>query len=77
MLDVACGTGFVARAAAQRVGPTGRVAAIDINPAMVSFARSVPLVAKAGIEWAEGSAPDLPWAGASVAVPAGRDELPT
>jgi SAM-dependent methyltransferase len=61
VLDVACGTGFVARAAAQRVGSTGRVAAIDLNPAMIAVARSVPVEAETPIEWREGSALDLPW----------------
>lgn len=35
VLDVACGTGVVARAAAERVDRTGRVAGIDINAAML------------------------------------------
>jgi SAM-dependent methyltransferase len=38
VLDVACGTGFAARAAAMRVGPTGRVAGVDINPEMLAVA---------------------------------------
>ena len=61
VLDVACGTGFVARAAAQRTGPAGKVAAIDLNPAMVSFARSLPVETPVAIEWTEGSALELPW----------------
>src|SRR5258707_3337905 len=42
VLDVACGTGVVARAAAKRVGPTGRVVGVDLNPGMISVARSLP-----------------------------------
>jgi ubiquinone/menaquinone biosynthesis C-methylase UbiE len=61
VLDVACGTGVVARAAAARVGGDGRVAAIDINPAMLAVARSIRLVRGATIEWHEGSALALPF----------------
>src|SRR6266487_88552 len=32
VLDLACGTGIVARLAAVRVGPTGTVTGLDINP---------------------------------------------
>jgi len=32
VLDVACGTGVVARLAARRVGPTGTVVGLDLNP---------------------------------------------
>jgi ubiquinone/menaquinone biosynthesis C-methylase UbiE len=32
VLDVACGTGIVARLAAQRVGTTGSVMGLDLNP---------------------------------------------
>ena len=38
ILDVACGTGFVARAAARAVGPRGRVAAVDIHRPRLDFA---------------------------------------
>jgi ubiquinone/menaquinone biosynthesis C-methylase UbiE len=41
VLDVACGTGVVARLAAERVGPTGTVAGADICPAMLEVARAV------------------------------------
>ncbi len=37
VLDVACGTGVVARLAAQRVG-TGRVVGLDINSGMLAVA---------------------------------------
>jgi ubiquinone/menaquinone biosynthesis C-methylase UbiE len=38
VLDVASGTGIVARLAAERVGATGQVIATDISPAMVAYA---------------------------------------
>jgi ubiquinone/menaquinone biosynthesis C-methylase UbiE len=39
VLDVASGTGIAAAAAAQLVGPTGRVTASDVSPAMIGQAR--------------------------------------
>ena len=65
VLDVACGTGVVARAAAERVGQAGRVAGIDINAAMPGVARSLPAGAGAGIGWVQGSVLSLPFAEAS------------
>jgi len=59
VLDVACGTGLVARIASQRVGPAGRVVGIDLNPGMIAVARSLPTQADASIEWFERSALDL------------------
>lgn len=59
VLDVACGTGVVARLAAQVVGDSGTVAGLDINPGMLAVARSTtpPDVA---IDWQEGSAEAMP-----------------
>jgi ubiquinone/menaquinone biosynthesis C-methylase UbiE len=65
VLDVACGTGVVARVAAERVGRAGRVAGIDINAAMLAVARSLPAGAGARIGWVQGSALSLPCADAS------------
>ncbi len=63
VLDVACGTGVVARIAAERVGASGRVAALDLNSGMLTVARSLPMVANASavIAWYEGSALALPF----------------
>jgi ubiquinone/menaquinone biosynthesis C-methylase UbiE len=59
VLDVACGTGVVARLAAERVGTTGTVAGIDINPGMLTVARSVTPPGMS-IEWYETSAEAIP-----------------
>ena len=60
-LDVACGTGVVARLAAERMGPTGQVAALDLNPGMLAVARALPAVTGAKITWWEDSALALPF----------------
>jgi ubiquinone/menaquinone biosynthesis C-methylase UbiE len=62
VVDVACGTGIVARIAAKRVGPTGAVVGFDLNPAMLSVARSVSTDARSGapLQWQEASADKLP-----------------
>ena len=57
VLDVACGTGVLACAALDRVGPQGTVAGLDPNPDMLSVARR-----KSGrIAWREGRAESLPF----------------
>ena len=56
VLDIACGTGIVARLAAQR-GHAGRLVGIDLNTAMLTTARTK----SAEIEWIEGSALALPF----------------
>jgi ubiquinone/menaquinone biosynthesis C-methylase UbiE len=42
MLDVATGPGTIARLAASRVGPRGRVVGCDLSPAMLTIARGKP-----------------------------------
>jgi ubiquinone/menaquinone biosynthesis C-methylase UbiE len=65
VLDVACGTGVVARLAADAVGVDGRVAALDVNPGMLTVAAELPAEEGAAIEWVEGNAQALPFAEAS------------
>ena len=42
VLDTACGTGVVARLAADRVGPRGHVVGLDLNPGMLAVAATLP-----------------------------------
>src|SRR5215470_18071734 len=50
VLDLACGTGLVARAAAERVGQDGRVVGVDLNPGMIAVAQALPAPAGAAID---------------------------
>ena len=65
VLDVACGTGVVARHVAPKVGATGAVTALDINPAMLAVARSTSAIEGQAITWQEGSALALPFGDAT------------
>lgn len=56
VLDVACGTGVVARLLEQR-GHAGRLVGIDLNAAMLAVARTRSV----RVEWIEGSALELPF----------------
>jgi ubiquinone/menaquinone biosynthesis C-methylase UbiE len=57
LLDVACGTGVVARAAADRMGGQGRVVGLDLNQGMLAVARRL----RPDIEWRQGDAAELPF----------------
>jgi ubiquinone/menaquinone biosynthesis C-methylase UbiE len=61
VLDVACGTGIVARQAAPLVGANGQVVALDMNSAMLAVARTLPAPSGATITWQEGNALALPF----------------
>lgn len=60
-LDVACGTGALTVAVAQRVGPVGQACGLDVNPQMLAVARRK----HPGIDWRDGRAEALPFADAS------------
>lgn len=61
VLDVACGTGIVARTAADRVGPDGRAVGVDLNEAMLTVARRV----RPDIEYRRSDVAVLPFPDAS------------
>jgi ubiquinone/menaquinone biosynthesis C-methylase UbiE len=56
VLDIACGTGIVARVASERLGDDGDIVGIDISPDMLAVARAVA----PSIDWREGHAGALP-----------------
>ena len=57
VLDIACGTGVLAREVAARTGPTGSVVGLDPSPGMLVVAeRLAP-----AIEWRQGVAEALPF----------------
>jgi len=61
VLDLACGTGVITRAAAERVGTTGTVTGVDLAPDMLEVARAVPVGdGAAPIEWRQADAAHLP-----------------
>jgi SAM-dependent methyltransferase len=57
VLDVACGTGVLARACAARTGPSGAVTGVDPNQGMLSVASGID----AAIRWRPGHAESLPF----------------
>ncbi|MFW7343897.1 class I SAM-dependent methyltransferase [Pollutimonas sp. H1-120] len=59
VLDIACGTGSVARQVAPMVGISGQVLALDINSEMLEVGRAQPSPAGASILWQEGDATRL------------------
>ena len=62
VLDVGCGTGAAASAARDRLGPDGRVVAVDVNRYMLDVAREVlaPRAGAAAVDVREGDARQLP-----------------
>ena len=65
VLDVACGTGIVARLAAPRVAPSGKVVGLDLNQRMLAVARACAGEAGLDIDWRQGDASVLPFGDAT------------
>ncbi|MGY1682189.1 class I SAM-dependent methyltransferase [Geodermatophilus sp. SYSU D01176] len=57
VLDVACGTGVVARTVADRQGGDGRVVGVDLNDGMLAVARRI----RPELEWRRADAAELPF----------------
>jgi ubiquinone/menaquinone biosynthesis C-methylase UbiE len=56
VLDIACGTGIVARVAKERLGDTRSIVGVDVSPDMLTVASAVA----PEVEWRSGNATDLP-----------------
>lgn len=62
LLDVACGTGVVARKAAPLAGPGGRVVGLDYNREMIRAAKHfAKLDGMDGLEWRQCDAASMPF----------------
>ena len=60
ILDLACGTGIISRAAAEHLGKTGHIIGLDPNAGMLRVAQRLGVTGSCTVEWVEGSACDLP-----------------
>lgn len=61
VLDIACGTGIVARTVAARLHGQGQITGLDLNPAMLRVARRRSEAAGLEIDWVQGDAQALPF----------------
>lgn len=61
VLDVACGTGVVARGVAAAVGDDGAVTGLDPSPAMLGVAERIGSPEGAAITWVQGRGEELPF----------------
>jgi ubiquinone/menaquinone biosynthesis C-methylase UbiE len=57
VIDIACGTGVLAREVVSRTGPTGYVAGLDPSPGMLAVGNELA----PNIDWKEGVAESLPF----------------
>jgi len=59
VLDIACGTGVVARQVARQIGDGGSITGIDLNEGMLEMARAQAKKMGAKVEWRQGDAAAL------------------
>jgi len=65
VLDLACGTGAVARVAAVRAGPAGTVTGLDMDASMLRVAAQLATQGAAALQWQQGDAGAMTFADAS------------
>jgi ubiquinone/menaquinone biosynthesis C-methylase UbiE len=68
VLDIACGTGIVARTAARKLAGSGSVVGLDLSAPMLAAARAAAAAEGMAVEWCESSAVKLPLADAAFEV---------
>jgi ubiquinone/menaquinone biosynthesis C-methylase UbiE len=61
VVDVACGTGIIARVAAERFANIASITGIDLNPDMLDIARANTPRTPIAIAWRHGDACQLPF----------------
>ena len=61
ILDVACGTGIVARTLRERLGPQARIIGADLNEGMITTARSLTDAVSKSCEWHIAPVNELPF----------------
>jgi ubiquinone/menaquinone biosynthesis C-methylase UbiE len=65
VLDLACGTGVVARAAATKLGSDGHITGLDLNEGMLEVAKALGNPGTGGLAWVRGSAEEIEFPDAS------------
>ena len=61
VVDVACGTGIIARVATERFANIASITGVDLNPEMLDIARANAPRTRTAIEWRHGDACQLPF----------------
>jgi ubiquinone/menaquinone biosynthesis C-methylase UbiE len=64
-LDVACGTGIVARVMRERASPKAAITGVDLNEGMIETARAVTSDAPDAFRWHVGDVTDMPFGDSS------------
>lgn len=65
VLDVACGTGIVARVIRERISPKAAITGIDLNEGMIETARAITIDAPDAFRWHVGDVTGMPFADGS------------